>query len=54
MTINLPIRLDNNKRITGMRCGGPRGSEGGGNAGQEAVPRRRGVASTRGARDLKC
>lgn len=28
VTINLPIRLDNNKRITGMSCGGPAGRGG--------------------------
>lgn len=29
VTINLPIRLDNNKRITGMRCGAPQVGRGG-------------------------
>lgn len=29
VTINLPIRLDNNKRITGMRCGVPQVGGGG-------------------------
>lgn len=57
VTINLPHLLDNNKRITGMRCGEPenlfvkRGVEG---REKRCARGETGTNASRGARDLKC